>query len=137
MQRTNRNWKRSVLALQTWVYIHSSFTHHVQKQTNKTNSRHFSSLSISTEYHCPSPQQSVEYLCLHTCVSACVCVSVSVLMRACMRACMGVGVGVCICSCLHLTTSSSCVNIRTSFFFLMTFIILMYMYVFNLYCSAF
>ena len=27
---------------------------------SKTNSRHFSSLSISTEYHCPSSQQSVQ-----------------------------------------------------------------------------
>ena len=26
---------------------------------SKTNSRHFSSLGLSAEYHCPSPQQSV------------------------------------------------------------------------------
>ena len=41
---------------------------------SKTDSRYFSSLSISTEQHCPSPQQCVWYLCARTCVCVFVCV---------------------------------------------------------------
>ena len=56
---------------------------------------------------------------------------VCVCVRA--RACVWVYTYIVVCAC---TSMSSCVNLLI-FFLLMTFIISMYMCVFNLYCSAF
>ena len=55
------------------------------------------------------------------------------IVFVCAHLCM------CVCVCHACTLLSSCVDIQTFsflFFFLTTFIILMYMFVFNLYCSA-
>ena len=97
---------------------------------SKTNSKHFSSLRISTECYCPSPQQSVYCLCMRTCARAHTHThahahahthththtqsSMPVQRRLAMLICTFSFLSLC----------------------LKTFIISIYMYVFNLYCSA-